>query len=111
MNDKVGNIVERLREQHKCGIIGLPENWLYVHYGEAADLIQSQQSLIEEMSGALEISKTALNDWLNIHASDECDPLRVIEAKGRIGEYGTIGYIAEVTGKISGVLAKSDQTK
>ena len=91
MIDKVGDIVERLREQHK--------------------VIEDQQAIIEEMRDALKASHVALNDWLNVYASDECDPRRVIEAKERIMGCGTIGYIAEVTEKISGVLAKSDQIK
>lgn len=47
---------------------------------------------------ALAASMLAIDDWLNTYASDMCDAQRVIEARARIAEYGTIGYIAHVQG-------------
>ena len=45
---------------------------------------------------ALKRSMTALDDWLNTYADDQCDPQRVAQAHERIRERGTIGYIADV---------------
>lgn len=51
---------------------------------------------VEELEKALERSMVAIDDWLNCYASDLCDPVRVEEAEARIGEYGTLSYIANV---------------
>jgi len=48
------------------------------------------------LKDALTRSMTALDDWLNLYAPDECNPDRVAEAKSRVWPGGTIGYIAEV---------------
>jgi hypothetical protein len=45
---------------------------------------------------ALRRSMIALDDWLNIYASDHCDEARVKEAQERVMQFGTIGYIADV---------------
>lgn len=45
---------------------------------------------------ALQRSIVAIDDWLNTYASDLCDPKHVEEAENRIGEYGTLAYIANV---------------
>ena len=50
-----------------------------------------------ELSKALELSMTALDDWLNTYASEFCDEARVKEARERIMEEGgTLAYIADV---------------
>lgn len=49
-----------------------------------------------KLRAALEGSMTALDDWLNIFASDLCDPERVKEAKSRVHAGGTLWYIANV---------------
>lgn len=43
---------------------------------------------------ALKKAKTALDDWLNIYASEFCDEKRVKEARERVHERGTLSYIA-----------------
>lgn len=48
------------------------------------------------LADALRVSIVALDDWLNIHASDHCDERRVAEARTRINERGTIYYISVV---------------
>lgn len=48
------------------------------------------------LRAALKRSMTAIDDWLNTYAPEFCDEKRVAEARERLGEYGTIGYIAYV---------------
>lgn len=50
----------------------------------------------EVLRAALVRSMTAIDDWLNLYASDLCDEARVKEAEKRIGENGTLWYIATV---------------
>lgn len=71
-------------------------------YQEVADRIQ-------ELEGALRQSIVAIDDWLHIYAGEFCDSACVEESARRIGEYGTIGYIAEVQAKNRSALeAKHD---
>ena len=49
-----------------------------------------------KLRAALRRSMLALDDWLNDFAASECNPKRVNEARLRIMERGTIGYIASV---------------
>ncbi|MFG1462328.1 hypothetical protein V5F77_05455 [Xanthobacter sp. DSM 24535] len=51
---------------------------------------------ITVLEAALERSRIALDDWLNTYAEDCCDPARVAQAHERIGEVGTLAYIADV---------------
>lgn len=51
---------------------------------------------IEVLTAALRSSMTAIDDWLQTYAAELCDPARVREAEQRIGEYGTLSYIAHV---------------
>lgn len=49
------------------------------------------------LKAALETSVMAIDDWLNIYASDFCDEERVREASQRIRKAGgTLAYIALV---------------
>lgn len=53
--------------------------------------------LCDKLAEALEQSELAIDDWLNIHASSECDAERVKEAWDRISSNsGTIAYIAKI---------------
>lgn len=46
---------------------------------------------------ALDASRVAIDDWLNIYAHDMCDEQRVKEARVRIFESGgTLAYIARI---------------
>lgn len=46
---------------------------------------------------ALERSRVAIDDWLNIHAPEFCDEARVAEARERIHAHGaTLAYITDV---------------
>lgn len=56
---------------------------------------------------ALQAAITALDDWLNLHAPEECHPARVLEAQKRVGEYGTIAYIANVVAQCRMALNRS----
>ncbi len=51
---------------------------------------------VAELEAALKDSITAIDDWLNTYAAELCDEQRVMEARKRISQYGTIGYIAHV---------------
>ena len=65
----------------------------------------------DELAEALRQSVVAIDDWLNTYAERFCDPKRVKEAYQRIGEFGTIGYIADVQKKNRAALAKMEGGK
>lgn len=50
----------------------------------------------DKLLEALKQSMVAIDDWLNMFASEFCNEDRVKEAFERIKEKGTIGYIADV---------------
>lgn len=50
----------------------------------------------ERLRTALKRSMIAIDDWLNTEAEELCDEERVKQARARIAEWGTIGYIADV---------------
>ncbi len=51
----------------------------------------------KRLRAALKCSMLALDTWLHIYASDQCDPKRVAEAQQRIRENGgLLAYIADV---------------
>lgn len=58
---------------------------------------------------ALQASITALDDWLNIYAEELCDENRVKEAKERVGQFGTIAYIANVVAQCRAALKLDEQ--
>lgn len=66
----------------------------FAAYREAstAQLLAERDELVARLS----VSMTAIDDWLNTYADDMCDPDRVAEARARIGQFGTLAYIAEV---------------
>lgn len=45
---------------------------------------------------ALEKSRVAIDDWLNLYAPEHCNEARVAEARARVNAIGTLAYIAEV---------------
>lgn len=62
---------------------------------------------VETLRKALERSIVALDDWLNLHAPDECNDQRVKEARERISKAGTLAYIAEVQSFNRAALARA----
>jgi hypothetical protein len=48
------------------------------------------------MRTALQAAITALDDWTHTYAPEFCNPQRVEAAQERIGQVGTIAYIADV---------------
>lgn len=52
------------------------------------------ESTRDKLVRALERSVIALDDWLHVHADDMCDPVKIMQARERINEYGTLAYIA-----------------
>lgn len=61
----------------------------------------------EALVAALERSMVAIDDWLNTYAAELCDDARVAEARRRIGEYGTLSYIATVQEQNRAALASA----
>jgi hypothetical protein len=61
----------------------------------------------ERLRAALQTSMTAIDDWLNLFASDHCDERRVKEAQERVHANGTIYYIATVQAANRAALAAS----
>jgi hypothetical protein len=55
---------------------------------------------LKEAEELIESLRVALNDWTHTYASEFCHEHTVKESRDRIGEYGTIGYIANLLGKI-----------
>src|SRR5271165_2627938 len=49
-----------------------------------------------KMREALEDAIVALDDWMNIYASEFCDADRVAEARKRLSQDGSLYYIATV---------------
>jgi hypothetical protein len=74
----------------------------YKERGEARgqsvrDLTQQLAAgMVEMLAGALRTSMVALDDWLNIFASEFCDKQRVKEAYARINAEGTIAYLSGI---------------
>jgi len=56
-----------------------------------ADALERENA---ELRAALERSVVAIDDWLNLYASEHCNADRVAEAKARANENGTLWYIA-----------------
>jgi hypothetical protein len=61
--------------------------------------IEGRDADVERAREALERSVTALNDWLHVYAPEFCGDDHVAESRARIGEYGTLAYIAHVQEK------------
>lgn len=68
---------------------------------EAAD------ARVKEMEEALRPVEQALKDWLSTYAPDLCEPSAVEAARARIGEHGTIAYIADA---LSAIRSLGDKT-
>jgi hypothetical protein len=62
----------------------------------ANERIRELESENARLREALKTSMTAIDDWLNLYASDICDEARVQEAEVRVRERGTLSYIAHV---------------
>ena len=58
----------------------------------------------ERLEAGLRGADQAPNDWINTYADDMCDPKDVAEARARIMEYGTVGYIAKRVAEIRAAL-------
>lgn len=67
----------------------------YLHVAAGKEIARLTAEL-EIARKALERSMVAIDDWLHSYAGEFCDPACVEESAKRIGEYGTIGYIAHV---------------
>lgn len=83
-----GNL--QVAEAYATLIIGARDNTA------AANCICRLARAAEAGTTALSRSMTAIEDWLNIYASDLCATDRVEEARRRVGEHGTLAYIADV---------------
>ena len=63
----------------------------------------------ERLEAALRGADQALNDWINTYADDMCDQKDVAEARARIMEYGTVGYIAKHVAEIRAALRRNEK--
>ena len=63
---------------------------------EAADYIERASAENKRLRDALDQSRIALDDWVNTYAPEFCDAARVEEARARIRQHGTLGYVATV---------------
>jgi hypothetical protein len=53
---------------------------------------------------ALERSNLAMNDWVSTYAAEMCNEADVAEARKRINEFGTLGYIGDVLDQVRAAL-------
>jgi hypothetical protein len=60
---------------------------------------------VKVLTEALEASMVAIDDWLHTYAADLCTPEDVQASANRIGEYGTLSYIAHVQERNRAALA------
>jgi hypothetical protein len=70
------------------------------------ELIKQRDALV----AALERSNLAMNDWVSTYAAEMCNEADVAEARKRINEFGTLGYIGDVLdqGRAALKLAKGE---
>jgi hypothetical protein len=57
------------------------------------DKLKKAEALIDKLS-------IALNDWTHTYAPEFCHEETVKESRDRIGEYGTLGYVAHLLSEI-----------
>lgn len=72
----------------------------------AAEMSEAADRL-ERVTQALARSMVALDDWLNVYAPEHCNADRVAEARARIAEGGTLGYIAGLQAANRAALAEA----
>lgn len=48
------------------------------------------------LRSSIKMAQTAINDWLHVHAPEECSPEVVAETRNRLSQFGTAYYIAMV---------------
>ena len=81
----------------RAAIEALPEDDDLQPYRARAEAALSAEAKLAQAVEALDRSMTAIDDWLNVYASDMCDEGRVSEAHSRISNAGgTLAYIAKV---------------
>jgi hypothetical protein len=72
----------------------LEKNYACTPYYAAPQPLEDKTAVVARE--ALEKSRIALDDWLNLYASELCNEARVEEARSRVHAAGTLAYIAEV---------------
>lgn len=70
------------------------------HRSVAGALLAAEARGTQRANYALTVSEQALKDWLHVYAPDLCDEAEAGAARARIGEKGTIGYIADALAAI-----------
>ncbi len=76
---------------------------------EIADHIEAAEQSLSEAREALEVSETALKDWLHDYAPDLCRAEEVAAARARIAEKGTIAYIATALSAIRALKSSTER--
>lgn len=59
---------------------------------------------MDRVEEGLRAALVAMNDWLCTYADDLVGEEAVKDAWSRVGQYGTLGYISEVTQKLNAAL-------
>lgn len=72
----------------------LEKNYTCTPYYAAPQPLEDPKATVARE--ALEKSRVAIDDWLNLYASEHCNEARVAEAHARVNAIGTLAYIAEV---------------
>jgi hypothetical protein len=93
------NIIAHPRGTTENGYVAIA-----IGYLEQQRTIAAKNAEIARLHSLLKRADTALQDWLNVYASDMCDPKRVEEAQKRIGEVGTLAYVTFITDEIERAL-------
>lgn len=66
---------------------------------------------VAKLREALIVAQTAINDWLHLYAGEFCDEERVKEAQERVGEGGTLWYIASVNQIIAEAISQAEEER
>jgi len=69
-------------------------------------LIERLTAENKSKSVALDHALLALNDWMNLYASDICSPDRVKQAQSRMKNRGGLAYIGEAISVVSDAIYK-----
>ena len=70
--------------------------WEHHTPGPLAEVVAKQEEIIDQLTGALDKSRIALDDWINTYAPAFCDEARVKAARERIRNGGTLAYLADI---------------
>lgn len=102
------DVLSRLSERFTSGN-SVPVERAHLARSESEVLV----SEVARLRAALQRAGAALDDWMSVYAPELCKLERVAQAIERLGEYGTLGYIASVRQEVREALGplKPEATK